>query len=128
VVDVAAGVQHKRVPLVTREILSLFDDLARSGPTDEELAKARRRVLWDARSMRDSAEEMGSFYAGGILFDRQTTPEEHVAALVAVTPADVREVARWMVRPERLSVTAVGLPDGDQDTALEDVVDGWRAP
>jgi predicted Zn-dependent peptidase len=128
VVDVAAGVQHKRVPLVTREILGLFEDLARSGPTDEELAKARRRVLWDARSMRDSAEEMGSFYAGGLLFDRQTTPEEHVAALVAVTPSDVREVARWMVRPERLSVTAVGLPDGDQDTALEDVVDGWRAP
>ncbi len=128
VVDVAAGVQHKRVPLVTREILGLFEDLARSGPTDEELAKARRRVLWDARSMRDSAEEMGSFYAGGVLFDRQTTPEEHVAALVAVTPADMREVARWMVRPEKLSVTAVGLPDGDQDTALEDVIDGWRAP
>jgi predicted Zn-dependent peptidase len=125
VVDVAAGVQHKRVPLVTREILGLFDDLARSGPTEEELAKARRRVLWDARSMPDSAEEMGSFYASGILFDRQTTPEEHVAALVKVTPEDVREVARWMARPERLSVTAVGLPDGDHDAALEDVVHGW---
>jgi predicted Zn-dependent peptidase len=128
VVDVAAGVQHKRVALVTREILGLFEDLARSGPTEEELAKARRRVHWDARSMRDSAEEMGSFYAGGVLFDRQTTPEEHVAALVAATPADVREVARWMARPEKLSVTAVGLPDGDHDAALEDVVHGWRGP
>jgi predicted Zn-dependent peptidase len=129
VVDVAAGVQHKRVPLVTREILALFDELAQTGPTEEELTKARRRVLWDARSMADSPEETGSFYAGGLLFDRQSTPEEHVAALVRVTPSDVREVARWMARPERLSVTAVGLPEGDQDAAaneLEDVVDGWR--
>jgi predicted Zn-dependent peptidase len=126
VVDVAAGVQHKRVPLVTREILTLFDELAETGPTEEELAKARRRVLWDARSMTDSAEETGSFYAGGLLFDRPTTPEDHVAALLRVTPADVREVARWMARPERLSVTAVGLPDGAEDAALEDVVDGWR--
>ena len=86
----------------------------------------RRRVLWDARSMTDSAEETGSFYAGGLLFDRPTTPEDHVAALLRVTPADVREVARWMARPERLSVTAVGLPDGAEDAALEDVVDGWR--
>jgi hypothetical protein len=31
-----------------------------------------------------------------------------------------------MARPERLSVTAVGLPDGAEDAALEDVVDGWR--
>ena len=111
---------------MTREILGLFEDLARSGPSEEELAKARRRVLWDARSMTDSAEEMGSFYAGGILFDRPSTPEEHVAALVAVTPGDVREVAQWMARPERLAVTAVGLPDGDQDAALEDIVHGWR--
>ncbi len=126
VVDVAAGVQHKRVPLVTREILALFEELAETGPTEEELAKARRRVLWDARSLTDSAEETGSFYAGGMLFNRQTTPEEHVAALVRVTANDLREVARWMARPERLSVTAVGLPDGAEDAALEDVVDGWR--
>lgn len=126
VVDVAAGVQHKRVALVTHEILALFDELASAGPTEEELAKARRRVLWDVRSMADSPEEMGSFYAGGLLFQRPTTPEDHVAALVRVTAADVREVARFIARPERLSVAAVGLPDGDHDAELEDVVEGWR--
>jgi predicted Zn-dependent peptidase len=131
VVDVAAGVQHKRVALVTGEILALFEELAREGPTEDELAKARRRVLWDARMMADSAEEMASFHAGGMLFERPETPEEHVAALVRVTPAEVREVARWMARPERLNVTAVGLPDGEQDdaaNALEDLVLGWRGP
>lgn len=126
VVDVAAGVQHKRVALVTREILSMFEELARSGPTDDELAKARRRVLWDARLMADSAEEMASFYAGGLLFDRFVTPEEHVAALVRVARKDVREVAQWMARPERLSVAAVGLLDGGEDAVLEDLVEGWR--
>ncbi len=79
--------------------------------------------------MADSAEEMASFYAAGMLFERPTSPEEHVAGLVGVSAGDVREVARWMARPDRLSVTAVGLPDGEHDAALaelEDVVEGWR--
>jgi predicted Zn-dependent peptidase len=125
VVDVAAGVQHKRAALVTREILSMFEELARTGPTDEELAKARRRVHWDARSMADSPEEMGSFYASGMLFDRFESPEAHVAALVGVTREEVGEVARWLARPERLSVAAVGLLDGGEDARLEDLVQGW---
>jgi predicted Zn-dependent peptidase len=126
VVDVAAGVQHKRVAVVTREILSMFEELGQAGPTDEELDKARRRVLWDARSMADSAAEMGSFYAGGLLFDRFATPEEHVAALIRVGKAEVCEVARWMARPERLSVAAVGLLDGGEDDVLKDLVQGWK--
>ena len=74
VVDVAAGVQHKRVALVTREILAMFEELAVDGPTPEELEKVRRRVAWDTRAMADSAEEAAAFYASGALFDRPSTP------------------------------------------------------
>jgi predicted Zn-dependent peptidase len=125
VVDVAAGVQHKRAALVTREILSMFEELARSGPTDEELRKARRRAAWDARSLADSAEEAASFHAGGLLFERFTTPEEHVAELLRVTRDQVRDVARLLASAERLNVTAVGLLDGGEDDKLADLVEGW---
>jgi predicted Zn-dependent peptidase len=125
VVDVAAGVQHKRAAVVTREILSMFEELARSGPTDDELRKARRRTAWDARSLADSAEEAASFYAGGLLFERVTSPEEHVAELLSVTRDQVRDVARLLCSPERLNVTAVGLLDGGEDDKLADLVEGW---
>jgi predicted Zn-dependent peptidase len=127
VVDVAAGVQHKRAALVTREILAMFDELAKDGPTTEELEKARRRIAWDVNALGDSAEETAAFLASGLLFDRFATPEEHVAELLAVGAADVREAARQLARPERLNVIAVGLAGAGEDSALEDLVAEWRA-
>jgi predicted Zn-dependent peptidase len=125
VVDVAAGVQHMRAAQVTREILAMFEELAREGPTADELEKARRRIAWDARSMPDSAEETGAFFASGLLFDRFATPEEHVAQLVAIGADEVRAAARELARPERLNVVAVGLLDEGEDRRLEDEVKGW---
>lgn len=125
IVDVAAGVQHRRASVVTREILAMFEELAREGPTHDELEKARRRIAWDARAMADSAEETGAFYAGGILFDRFATPEEHVAELARVGADDVREAARQIARPERLNVVAVGLPEDGEDARMAEVVKGW---
>jgi predicted Zn-dependent peptidase len=126
IVDVAAGVQHKRASLVTREILEMFDELARTGPTDEELETVRRRVAWDVGAMADSADEAGAFFASGLLFDRWETPEEHVAALTRVDAAQVREVARELARPERLNVVAVGLLEDGEDARLEETVRGWK--
>jgi len=125
VVDVAAGVQHKRAARVTGEILAMFEELGREGPTADELEKARRRIVWDARGLIDSAEEISAFYAGSALFQRGSTPQEHVDQLVRVTASDVRDAARRLSQPERLNVVAVGLLDDGEDARLEDVVAGW---
>jgi predicted Zn-dependent peptidase len=124
IVDVAAGVQHKRAALVTREVLAMFEELAREGPSAEELEKARRRIAWDARALADSAEETAAFYAAGTLFERFATPAQHVAELARVSSENVREAARQLARPERLNVVAIGLQSGE-DTELADFVQGW---
>jgi predicted Zn-dependent peptidase len=128
VVDVAAGVQHKRVALVTREILTMFEEIAIDGPTPEELEKVRRRLTWDTRAMADSAEESAAFYASGALFDRLSTPEQHVEQLVRVGAGEVREAARAIARPDRLDVVAVGLLEDGEDERLRRVVEGWTGP
>jgi predicted Zn-dependent peptidase len=125
VIDVAAGVQHKRAALVTREILAMFEELAQEGPSETELETARRRAGWDARALADSADETSAFYASGLLFDRFSTPEEHVDELARVTRDDVREVARRVAQPDRLNVVAVGLLEDGEDERLEEVVKGW---
>ncbi|MCL2447959.1 MAG: insulinase family protein [Polyangiaceae bacterium] len=125
VIDVAAGVQHKRAALVTGEILAMFEELGREGPTADELEKARRRIVWDARGLADSAEETSAFHAHGALFDRASTPAGHVDELLRVTASDVRDAARRLARPDRLNVVAVGLLDDGEDARLEDVVHDW---
>jgi predicted Zn-dependent peptidase len=128
VVDIAAGVQHKRVALVAREVLAMFEELAADGPTAEELEKVRRRVAWDARAMADSAEETAAFYASAALFERPSTPERHVEELARVSAGEVREAARVIARPDRLDVVAVGLLEDGEDDRLAEVVQGWSGP
>jgi len=76
--------------------------------------------------MSDSAEETGAFYAGGLLFERFATLEEHVDALLRVSARDVRGAAADLARPERLDVVAVGLLEDGEDARLEDTVLAWR--
>jgi predicted Zn-dependent peptidase len=125
IIDVAAGVQHKRAALVTREILEMFVELAQTGPTDEELETARRRIAWDARSMGDSVEETSAFFASGLLFDRFQTLDAHVAELTHVRAEEVRACAAELAKPERLNVVAVGLLEDGEDARLEAAVKGW---
>lgn len=126
VIDFSAGVQHARSSVVTREILSLLDELAESGPTEAELDKARRRNAWETRTMMDSPEDLAGFYAGGLLFDRFQTPEGRLAENARVDGARIRGLAAELARPERLNVLAVGLLERDEDKRLADVVKGYR--
>ncbi len=126
VIDFAAGVQHARVSVVTKEILGVLEEIAETGPDDEELAKAKRRHAWDLAALADSAEDTAGFYAGGLLFDRFEDVAERRESLARVTKEDVREVARAIARPERLNVVAVGLLEDGEDKRLAEVVKGWR--
>jgi predicted Zn-dependent peptidase len=125
VVDFAAGVQHSRVARVTREILSLMTELAESGPTDEELDKARRRHAWDLRALLDSPEDAAGFYALGELWGHLETPDERLASLARVTKDEIREVAKTLASPSRLNVVAVGLLDREEQKKLSECVKGF---
>ena len=126
ILDFMAGVQHARTSVVTREIIEMLCDLAKHGPSENEVAKARRRNAWEMRSTFDSPEDLAGFYAGGLLFDRFETPEQRLAENQAVTPKRLREMAELLAQPERLNVLAVGLLEDGEDDRLEDVVKGFK--
>ncbi|HEX7603751.1 MAG TPA: insulinase family protein, partial [Polyangiaceae bacterium] len=126
VVDFAAGVQHQRTAKVTGEILAMIDELAQFGPTEEELEKVQNRHRWELSTLRDSAEDLAGFFAGGYLFDRFETPAQRLARTLHVTKEDVIEVARTIAQPARLNVVAVGLLEDGEDKRLSETVKGWR--
>ena len=125
IVDFAAGVQHARASQVTSEILGLMKELATDGPTEDELEKARRRHAWEIAAMQDSAEDTAGFYAHGLLFGRDPTPEGSTAALAKVTVENVRAMAERLCEPNRLNVVAVGLLEEDEEKRLRDAVTSW---
>lgn len=122
VVDIAAGVQHDRATVVVREIFALLRELAETGPREDELAKARDRHLWSVEAMLDDADATAGFYGLAALADITRSPEARHEELARVTVDDVRDAARAMFRPERLSVVAVGLLRASEEAKLEKTV------
>ncbi|MGK3994623.1 M16 family metallopeptidase [Sorangium sp. So ce1024] len=122
VVDIAAGVQHDRATVVIREIFALLRELAETGPREDELAKARDRHLWSVEAMQDDPEATAGFYGLSALADIARTPEARHDELARVTVEDVRDAARALFRPERLTVVAVGLLRASEEAKLEKAV------
>jgi predicted Zn-dependent peptidase len=126
VIDFAAGTLHSRTTQVAKEMLDLVRELAEHGPTDAELDKARRRNSWDVEAMLDSPEDLGSFYAGGHLFERFETVEERLAKNHAVTKEAIRDLVAELAKPERLNVLAVGILSGGEGKKLTELVKSYR--
>jgi predicted Zn-dependent peptidase len=125
VVDIAAGAQHERATIVTKEIFALLHDLAAHGPTQDELDKARDRHLWSVEAIEDDAEAVAGFYGLAALADIARTPMVRHEELAAVTRRDVQTAAELIFRSERLCVVAVGLLSESEEKKLEKVVRGF---
>jgi len=128
VLDFAAGCLHSRSSTVAREILEMIGELARRGPTDEELAKARRRNAWEIQAMEDAPDEMAGLYAGSVLFDRFETAEMRLASNLAVSAEQIQRLCAEIVQPDRLNAVAVGLLEDDEDKRFLDVVKSFKGP
>lgn len=126
VIDFAAGVQHARTARVTSEILDLVTELAREGPTQDELDKVKRRVSWELSAVRDSPEELAGFFGLAGLAGEDDTPGAREARVRAIGKDEVVEIARRVARPERLVVVAVGMLAKDEEAKLADVTKSWR--
>ncbi len=126
VLDLAAEVQHARAPVVMRELCEVVRAIAKTGPTAQELDKARQRHGWEARSLLDDAVAMADFHGLARLAGIRDTPQARHDEIAAVTAEQVRDVARRVLRPENLSAIAVGLLDEAERKAVEQVVRDFK--
>lgn len=94
IVTVSAGIDSDKKDLVRAEILSQLSACQAGQITAEELNAAREGVLSGLRSLHDSPGSIENFYATAALSGLKLTPAEYMAAVSAVTAADVAEAAK----------------------------------
>ena len=121
--DFGASVEHKKAPLLVESVLELAENLARVTPSDEEVAKAKRRHLWDLRTVRDDPEETAHFVGTSALFGLPEAVEALAGEVAAVTPERIRELTRTYFGPEDAHLTFVGVLDDPLLRQLQGVVD-----
>lgn len=111
VFDFGASVEHSKAPYLVETILELIAELRENPPTDEEVDKARRRYLWDLRTVRDDPEDASHFVGSSALLglpERVGTLADRVAR---VTPQDIQRAAQRYLDPNTAYLTCVGVLD-----------------
>jgi predicted Zn-dependent peptidase len=118
VFDFGASVEHRKAPYLVETMFELIGELRRNPPTDEEVDKAKRRYLWDLRTVRDDPEDAAHFIGSSALLglpERVGTVADRVAQ---VTPQNIQHVAQRYLDPKDAYLTCVGVLD---DALLSDL-------
>ena len=118
VFDFGASVEHQKAPHLVHSLMELIDELAAEAPTEEELVKAKRRYLWDLRTVRDDPEDTSHFVGTSALFDLPETLETMADQVAAVSAGDIQKIVRKYLHRERAHLTLVGVLD---DRAIEEL-------
>jgi predicted Zn-dependent peptidase len=107
-VDVAAEAHEDAALTVVSEVLAMLRELATSGPTDAEVAKAKARARWFAERAADQPEAAAEQAAMGVLAGEPMTARDRAARYDALGPDDLRRAAAALFRRERLAIALVG--------------------
>ena len=118
----------EKLPQLASEIVALLSDLRTTLVSEEELAKAKRRYARDVEAGFDDLEGLCSWFGGtALFFSRPRSPAERYRRVAAVTAMQIREVARRVLRPERMVAVVVGSVDRTLSRRVERIVrDSFR--
>lgn len=111
VFDFGASVEHKKAPILVEAVFELLEGLRAEAPTEDELDKAKRRYLWDLRTVRDDPEDTTHFVGSSVLFELPEQLQTVASQAAAVTPEDIQRAAFRYLDPASAHLTCVGVLD-----------------
>jgi predicted Zn-dependent peptidase len=111
VFDFGASVEHTKAPHLVETVLELVEALRQTAPSEDEVEKAKRRYLWDLRTVRDDPEDTADFVGGSALFGLPEELEVIATQVAEVTPDDIQRVVRRHFEPSAAHLTCVGVLD-----------------
>ena len=124
--EVDAACAHAKLPALLTEALAMLGDFRNELVAEDELEKAKRRFVSDVEASYDDIDGLAGWFGGTELFARAEPQEKRAAALYRVRPEDIREVARRVIRPDRLSVTSVGALSAKLTRRVKQIVRDFR--
>jgi len=124
--EIDAACAHAKLPALLTESLAMLGDFRTQLVGEDELEKAKRRFVSDVEASYDDIDSLAGWFGGTELFTRADPQEKRAEALFRVRPEDIREVARRVIRPERLSVTSVGALSPKLSRRVQQIVREFR--
>lgn len=114
VLDIAAGVDHKKIAEVIRAILGECRRIKEEPVPKAELQKAKDHLSGSILLDLETSDQLANFYGGQEIVEKKIiTPDELIAKLQAVSADEVRKVAGDVFRDEGLNLALIGPFDDE---------------
>jgi predicted Zn-dependent peptidase len=106
---VSAGVDHTRIELVLRTIIEECRRIRNDEVPEKELQRSKDHMIGSIILGLETSDQMGSYYGGQeILTGRTLSPALLIDRIKKVTAAEVRAVARDVIKERSLNLAIVG--------------------
>lgn len=111
-----AGIDNAKVEEAVKTIVSEYKRMKREKVSDSELKKAKSYIRGKTYLGLEASDDVAEFLGGQeILENKILPPEKILERLEAVTPSQIRSVAREIFVPEKMNLALVG-PFSDKKT------------
>jgi predicted Zn-dependent peptidase len=124
--EIDAACAHANLPALVTEALAILTRFRDEDVSDAELAKAKHRFSNDLESCYDDLDSLCGWFGGTELFYRPQTQEQRARELDRVKPADIRRVAKRVIRRDRLNVAVVGTLGASLTKKVSKIVSDFR--
>lgn len=107
--SISAGVDHKKIELVIKSILSELSRSAEDSVGREELQKAKDHIVGNFILGLETSDELAGFYGSQeIISKKLLKPAQITDKIQKVSPDDVKSVARHIFKNEKLNLALIG--------------------
>lgn len=121
----SAGLNSDNLIPALKIILEEHRKISRELVTEKELARIKDYAKGRLAIGLETSDAQAGFYGEQeLLENRILTPEERFEKIMAVTREDVMEVAREIVKPEKLNLAVVG-PIAEDNEEIKKVLSSW---
>jgi len=113
VLDIVAGVDHKKIKEVLQAILAECARFSREPVPEKELQKSKDHLSGSLLLDLETSDQLASYYGSQEIVEKKIiTPDELIAKIQAVSAEEVGKVAREIFKDEKLNMALIG-PFGD---------------
>ncbi len=122
VLDFGSSVEHPKVLSLLEATFELVTGLKKQEPSKAEIEKAKRRYLWDLRTVLDDTEGATQFAGANSLFGLAEDLQSSGQLIAEVSTEEIRKVVESYLRPEQAYITCVGALSDKQLASIEALI------
>ncbi len=123
---IGASIEHTKTPELVRTVLGLLQELRDRPIAPHELAKAKKRALFELRAALDQADAVAEMWVIDRLLGLESDLERIASRIEAVTLDELTKAAIATIRPEFLQVVAVGNRNERIERETKRIVQAFR--